>query len=93
VEDVIIPIAGMATTVVLLLPVVLAGVRYFERRTRVSARAGDLEKLSEDVRVLQDRLDAVEIGSERLEELEERLDFAERMLARQREAPQIRGES
>jgi hypothetical protein len=83
----------MATSVVLLLPVVLAGVRYFERKTRVNANQGELETLREDLRVVRDRLDAVDHGSDRIAELEERLDFAERMLARQREAPQLRGDS
>lgn len=92
-EDVLIPLAGMATSVVLLLPVVLAGVRYFERKTRVNANRGELETLREDLRVVRDRLDAVDHGSDRIAELEERLDFAERMLARQREAPQLRGDS
>ena len=92
-EHVLIPIAGMATAVVLLLPVVLAGVRHFERKARAGSNERELETLREDFRVLQDRLDAVDQGSDRIAELEERLDFTERMLARQREAPQLRGDS
>jgi hypothetical protein len=36
-------------------------------------------------------MDSIELRDDRVTELEERMDFAERMLAQQREAPQIRG--
>jgi predicted nuclease with TOPRIM domain len=47
---------------------------------------GDREQLSEELEV---RLGELEQVKRRLSELEERVDFAERMLAQQRERPQL----
>jgi hypothetical protein len=88
--DMLVPLAGMATGLILLLPIMRAGVKYLERRGSVS-ETEDVATLREELRTLSDRLDAIEADGSRLPELEERVDFAERMLAQQREAPRLEG--
>ncbi|KPJ85947.1 MAG: hypothetical protein AMS18_15955 [Gemmatimonas sp. SG8_17] len=82
--DMLIPLAGMATTVVLLFPIVKAGVRYLERRSGGHPMSNEVAGLREEVRALQERLESADMAA-RVAELEERVDFAERMLARHRE--------
>jgi hypothetical protein len=89
--DMLIPLAGMATTVVLLFPIVKAGVRYLERRSASHPSSDEIARFREEVRLLQERLDLADLTDARVAELEERVDFAERMLARHREAPQVGG--
>jgi hypothetical protein len=81
--DFLVPIAGMATGLILLLPIVRAIVRITEKKLTGGGDAGDLLAIRDEIRLIHDRLDRVEDGDERLAELEERLDFAERLLARQ----------
>ena len=88
--DMLVPIAGMATGLILILPIVRAGVRYLERRGSASERE-ELADVREELRVLTDRLDAADTQGARIAELEERVDFAERMLAQRNEAPRIGG--
>jgi len=90
VEDWIVPLAGMLTSVILLYPIVRGGVRFLEKKGSGGAQSEELEALRENLRSLQDRMDSIEIHEDRVTELEERVDFAERMLAQQREVPQIR---
>lgn len=87
--DMLIPLAGMVTTVVLLFPIVKAGVRYLERRSGSHPMSDEIAGLREAVRSLQERLDSADMTDARVAELEERVDFAERMLAMHREAPQL----
>ena len=81
-NEIIIPLAGMALTGILIvvvgLPLVKALVRRIEGK---GAAAGDAEvaALRAEVAELRQRLDG-------MAELEERVDFAERMLAQQRQA-------
>ncbi len=84
----LVPLAGMATGLILFLPIVRAGVRYFEHRGQ-GGGTGDLMGLREELCSVNDRLDAIEMDGHRLAELEERVDFAERLLARQKEVPRI----
>jgi len=91
VQDWIVPLGGMLTSVILLYPLVRGGVRFLERKASGSARFAELEALRDDLRSLRERMDSLENHEDRVSELEERLDFAERMLAQQREPPQIRG--
>ncbi len=88
-EDILIPLAGMVTALILLTPLVRAFARLLERKTRAASEVGKLDSLREDLEVLQDRLDAIERSEDRIAELEERLEFAERLLAQRPEAPQI----
>lgn len=90
-QDWIVPLGGMLTAVILLYPLVRGGVRFLESKASGSARSTELETLRDTLRSLQGRVDSLEIHEDRVNELEERLDFAERMLAQQREAHQIRG--
>ena len=66
--------------------IAVANTIFFRRgrtaRTGAGAGGHDLTAAVED---LQKRLDALEEGQRRVAELEERLDFAERLLARQRD--------
>jgi len=88
--DMLVPLAGMATGLILFLPIVKAGVRYLERRGAVADHE-QAAALREELRMLGDRLDAIEVDDSRLAELEERVDFAERLLAQQRDVPRVEG--
>jgi hypothetical protein len=61
--------------------------RAFARR--IEGKAGDPEALKAQIEDLRTRLGEVEAREDRILELEERLDFAERLLARQRDAVRI----
>ena len=89
--DFLIPIAGMATGLLLLLPVVRATVRIVEKKISGSAESQELLTLRDEMRVMHERLERVEYVDDRTSELEERLDFTERMLAQQRDAPRVAG--
>ncbi len=89
--DFLVPIAGMVTGLILLLPIVRAAVRITEKKVVGRLESEELLTLRDEVRVMQDRLDRTEFGDGRIAELEERLDFAERLLARQREVQRIEG--
>ena len=82
-RDILVPLAGMATGLILLLPVVRAVVRIAEKKISGGTESRELLALRDEVRVCQDRLDGVQYVDDRISELEERLDFTERMLAQQ----------
>ena len=85
INNLIIPLAGMATAVILGLPVVKALVRFVERKT-----GGAIDtRLHEELEELRGRVEAIEETRTRVLDLEERLDFAERMLTTSRDRPQI----
>ena len=78
INQLIIPIAGMLTGIVLGLPVIKAVVRLIDKRHggQIDVATRDmLSHVSERIEQLEDRLE-VRVG-----ELEERLDFTERLLA------------
>jgi hypothetical protein len=79
----LIPLAGIGALVALGLPLVRGIVRYLERKG-AGAGSVETEALRAEVDELRARLDHVEGTAGRLTELEERLDFAERLLTRQR---------
>ena len=87
--DFLVPIAGMATGLILLFPVVRAVVRVAEKKIAGKTDSEELMILRDEIRTVQERLDRVEYGDDRIAELEERLDFAERLLAQQRDLPRI----
>ncbi len=74
----IIGVAFAGTVIMLFGPLVRALAR------RLEGRGGSTELLA-DVEALQGRVDQLEAGQSRVAELEERLDFAERLLAQTRE--------
>ena len=89
--DILVPIAAMATSVVLFFPVVRAIVRITEKKIVGQGDSEEVRALREEVRLLQERVEGLEFGDDRVAELEERLDFAERMIAQNRDAPKIGG--
>lgn len=84
INQLIIPIAGMLTGIVLGLPVIRAVVRYVERKG-----AGGDAVLREELDELRHRVEVMEEVRHRMLELEERVDFAERLLTEARERPPI----
>lgn len=60
--------------------------RVLDRRHE-SRSVGGAEDLRAELRRLEDRILVLEDSTQRLQELEERLDFAERMLAKQGQRP------
>jgi len=83
--DIIIPLAGMMTGIVLGLPIIRLVVRTVERKVLGGASSEGVESLREEVRSLQETVQEMSDAHERLLDLEERLDFAERLLTRERE--------
>lgn len=84
-NEVIIPLVAMAVVTILGFPIVRAIVRRIEHKT---SRGNDQDVLAlrSEVAELRQRLESLEDAGQRVAELEERLDFAERMLAQQRQA-------
>ena len=82
--DLLIPLAGMATGLIILMPIIRAVTRYLDRQGRGSG-SHEVSELREELNALRDRFGTAEAIDERLTELEERLDFAERMLTRSNE--------
>lgn len=76
----IVPIAGMATSAFFMFGVYKLVNRWLDAKARREAAVP-----SEELRDLEREVDALRALPGRLAELEERLDFAERLLARERE--------
>lgn len=90
INNLIVPIAGMLTGIVLGLPIVKAAVRYFEHKHGM--RSAGADKLEPAVKEILDRLDLIEERLEgRLSEVEERVDFTERVLTQHRERSALPG--
>jgi len=88
--DIFVPIAGMATGVILFLPLVRAIVRHIERKSQASR--GEVDALRDDVQALRERvLQLSESLEGRLLDVEERVDFAERLLAQREERRRVGG--
>lgn len=86
-EDIILPIFGMGLGAFFLFGVYKTVNRWLDRRhERTLAEAGGIADpaLREAVRQLEDRVVMLEDGTMRIQELEERLDFTERVLTQQR---------
>ena len=58
--DILIPLTGIAATVVLCFPLVAAGVRYVERRGRGRSKVEEVNLLREDLRLMRDRLESLD---------------------------------
>ena len=89
-ENVVFPLVGMGMGVLFMFGVYRIVNRVLERRHERAMALRD-GPAAADVRALLDRLEAVEDAVLRLPELEERLDFTERLLARQKERDQLPG--
>lgn len=83
INELIIPLAGMVTGIILGLPIVRAAVRFVERKTTGTSDPERVRALEEQTEELRGRVEAIEAERERLVELEERMDFAERVLTQQ----------
>jgi hypothetical protein len=87
-NEVVIPLAGMATVLLISLSVVKAVARHLERRHESGVTAGaaaggpELDRLRSEVGLLRTQV----------ESLEERVDFAERLLTQERNRKQLEGE-
>jgi hypothetical protein len=85
-NEVLIPLAGMATGLIITLSVVKAITRQLDRRhdarLAVHGGGGDVEGLRTEVVELRGQVEA----------LEERLDFTERLLTQERNRRQLEGE-
>lgn len=88
IENLIIPLAGMATGIILGLPIVRVIVKVVERRLGPRASDGEVKELQGEVERLRAQVGGMEDMAYRLAELEERVDFTERVLARHKE-PQL----
>ncbi|HEY4099967.1 MAG TPA: hypothetical protein VGM20_03725 [Gemmatimonadales bacterium] len=67
----------------LIFPIVRGVVQHAQRR------AAPHDELTEDVAQLRDRVAELDAVSLRVQELEERVDFAERLLAQRTQAPEL----
>ena len=81
----LVPLGGMAVGALFMVGVYRLVVRWIDRRHGTPLPEGTREELEE----LRRQVAAVEELPERVSELEERLDFAERLLAQQREPDRL----
>jgi hypothetical protein len=77
--DLLVPIAGIAAGLVVVLPIVRVIVRAIDRRTAGVSPGPAVA--SEDLAEVRGQLEELREVAARVDELEERMDFAERMLA------------
>ena len=87
INNLIIPIAGMITGVVISV-VFFKTVRHLIDRRGAGSIDADLKA---EVAELHSRIDALEHRGDRVDELEDRVDFAERLLARANDADRAAG--
>lgn len=91
INNVIFPMIGMGMGVLFMVGVYKTVNRWLDRRhERALTGAGGNPRLLEEVEQLRERVEALEEANLRVQEFEERLDFAERMLTQQRERPPLR---
>jgi hypothetical protein len=90
IQNVVFPLIGMAMGGFGIFAVYRTLNRALDRRHE--ARLGVNPGLADQVERLQGRVEQLELQTERVQELEERLDFAERMLAQQSQRPMLGGE-
>ena len=86
IQNVVFPLIGMAMGGFVLFGVYRTVNRVLDRRHE-SRQLTDGGELQAEVRRLEDRMAVLEDSAQRVQELEERLDFAERMLAKQGQRP------
>lgn len=80
----LIPIAGMGVGALFLVGVYRLVVRWMDR-----SRSGDASGLAEEVARLREEVEALREVNRSVLELEERMDFAERLLVRERDRAQL----
>jgi hypothetical protein len=84
---VLIPLAGMATGALFLVGIYKLLTRWMDLRHRRELPPG----MDEDLQELRGQVAELADLSHRVAEMEERLDFAERLLARERNEPRLDG--
>ncbi len=82
--EILVPLAGMATGVILVLPVVRTIVKIVERKVLGTGSAGEAQALRGEVEELRASVEEMRDAQDRLLDLEERVDFTERLLAQSR---------
>lgn len=90
IQEVVFPLVGMGMGAFVLYGVYRTVNRILDRRHE--RRVGGGPGLADEVERLRLRVDELEDQRGRLQELEERLDFAERMLAKHTQRPALGGE-
>lgn len=83
-----VPVVALIMVTVLGFPFMAALAHRFAQSSKRALDGPGMDQLRDELREIQDRLDAIEADTGRITELEERLDFAERVLA-QRDRPKI----
>jgi len=84
IQNVVFPLVGMGMSVLFMFGVYRVATRWIDRRhERLMAERGTGAG-SAEVQQLRARVEALEDAAGRVQELEERLDFAERLLTQQR---------
>jgi hypothetical protein len=91
VQNVVFPILGMGMGTLFLIGAYRIVNRFLDRRHEARLGAGG-PAVADELRRLQQRLEQLEDKAYRWDELEERLEFAERMLAHHAQRPMIEGE-
>jgi hypothetical protein len=86
VQNVIFPLIGMGMGGFVLFGIYRTVNRMLDRRHEARMLPGGAP-MTEEMRRLEDRVAALEEQGQRVQELEERLDFAERILAKQGQRP------
>lgn len=90
IQNVVFPLAGMGMGVLFMFGVYRVTMRWIDRRHErllvERAAPGDGTELEQ----LRSRVEVLEDAVGRVQELEERVDFAERLLTRAREHPELR---
>lgn len=81
----LIPVAGIVMAGVVLTPLARALARRLERGSSGGAEAADVESLRGELAQWKARVEDVESVVARLDELEERVDFTERLLVKGRD--------
>ena len=85
IQNVVFPLIGMGMGVLLMFGVYRIATRWIDRRHERLMLDRGAGAGSQDLRQLQARVDQMEDVAARVQDLEERLDFTERVLAQQRE--------
>ena len=83
IQNVVFPIIGMGMGAFVLFGIYRTVNRVLDRRHEERLAGGSRGALAEDIEEVRRRLDRLEDQAFRVQELEERVDFAERMLAQQ----------
>lgn len=94
--DILIPLAGMVTAIILGLPIIRTVTRLMERKAMGQTGNAELEALRAEVQELRDATDSAHELHDRVLELEERADFTDRLLTQgnpRNRVPEERGQT